>query len=352
MVGLRGVGKTVLLERMRADAEADGFVTVKVEASEERSLPGVLAPQLRLALLKLSTLEKGKQLARRALGVLGAFASKIKFTYADVEVGLDVDPVPGVADNGDLQSDLRGLLVSAAEAAQAAGTGLAMFIDELQYVPEDQLDSLLSALHACSQRPLPIVLVAAGLPQLRGKLGKAKSYAERMFDFPEIGSLSPTDARAAIERPAQEQGVVFEPEALNSIIDDTKGYPYFLQAWGKQCWNMAERSPIGARDVERAKQLAIAELDAGFFGVRFDRLTPFERVYCRALAELGPGPYGSGEVATLLNRKVTSLGPVRSALISKGMIWSPQHGQVTFTVPLFDEYLRRIMPAFERPGLT
>lgn len=344
MVGLRGVGKTVLLDRMRDDAEAAGIQTLRIEAPESRSLPALLAPQLRVALLQLSRNEKAKALALRALRGLAGFAKALKMKYDDIEVGFDYDPEPGLADNGDLEHDLQALLEAVGAAAQKAGTALVMFVDELQYVEESQLASLITALHRAAQRRMPVMLIGAGLPQLRGRMGRAKSYAERLFDFPEIGPLLPGAARLAIAKPVEANGVRINDDALDSILRKTQRYPYFLQEWGKHAWDTAETSPITRRDVERASEVAIAALDGSFFGVRFDRLTPVERRYLRAMAQLGPGPHRSGDIADQLGRKVTVLAPVRNQLISKGMVWSPNHGDTAFTVPLFDEYMRRIMP--------
>lgn len=344
MVGLRGVGKTVLLDRMRDEAEGTGIQTLRIEAPEGRSLPAILAPQLRQALLRLSRNAQAKDLAQRALRGLAGFAKALKLKYRDIEVGLDFDPEPGLADNGDLEQDLQALLEVVGEAAQKAGTAVALFIDELQYVQEDQLAALITALHRTAQRRLPVVLVGAGLPQLRGQMGSAKSYAERMFDFPEIGPLAEADSRIAIARPLEAQDVKIEDKALDQIVSKTQGYPYFLQEWGKQVWDAAAESPITLRDVEIASQSVVAALDEGFFRVRFDRLTPTEKRYLRAMAELGPGPHRSGDIAERLARKVTSLAPVRAQLISKGMVWSPTHGDTAFTVPLFDAFMCRVMP--------
>lgn len=344
MVGLRGVGKTVLLDRMREDAEASGIYTIRVEAPEQRSLPAMLAPELRQALLRLSRNEKAKQLATKALRALAGFAKALKVKYQDLEVGIDFDPEPGLADNGDLEHDLLTLLEAAGSAAREADTALVMFIDELQYVAENELAALITSLHRCAQRRMPITLIGAGLPQLRGRMGKAKSYAERLFDFPQVDALDNEAATLAICKPARDQGVDFEPPAVHRIVRETHGYPYFLQEWGKHSWDAARNSPISAGDVEAAAISAIAALDESFFRVRFDRLTPAEKKYIRAMAELGPGPHRSGDIAEELSRKVTSLGPTRNQLIAKGMIWSPSHGDTAFTVPLFDEFMVRIMP--------
>jgi hypothetical protein len=332
---------------MREAAEAVGIQTMRVEAPENRSLPAILAPQLRLALLRLSRSEQARGLAQRALRGLAGFVTALKFKYADIEVGLDFAPEPGLADNGDLEQDLQALLESASAAGQKARTALAMFVDELQYVEENELAALITALHRTSQRRLPVVLVGAGLPQLRGRMGRAKSYAERLFDFPQIGPLSADAAKLAIAKPARDQGVEVTPEALDCIVKNTHGYAYFVQEWGKHSWDTADASPITQQDVAKASAAAIAALDESFFRVRFDRLTPAEKKYLRAMAELGSGPHRSGDIAAVLGREVTSLGPVRSQLIAKGMIWSPNHGDTAFTVPLFDEFMRRIVPGDE-----
>lgn len=344
MVGLRGVGKTVLLEQMRMDAENSGTHTIRIEAPENRSLPALLAPQLRLALIRLSRVEAAKGYAQRGLRALAGFAKGLKVSFQDIEVGFDFEPEPGLADNGDLEGDLAALLEQAGLTAKGAGTAIVLFIDEIQYIQEDQLAALISALHRCSQSRLPITLVGAGLPQLRGRCGNAKSYAERLFDFPEIGPLPRPAAYMAIEDPAEEESVDYEPGAIDLVLDKTRCYPYFLQEWGKHAWDVAEKSPITNEDVQIASEIAVAALDESFFRVRFDRLTPKEKKYLRAMAELGPGPHRSGDIAEVLDRKVTGLGPVRNGLITKGMVWSPNHGDTAFTVPLFDEFMKRIMP--------
>jgi hypothetical protein len=344
LVGLRGVGKTVLLDRVREDAEGVGIHTIRIEAPEGRSLPALLAPQLRQALLRLSQIEKAKEFAVRGLRALAGFASKLKLTYADIEVGLDYEPEPGLADNGDLEHDLQALFEQVGLAAKAAGTALAIFIDELQYVEEPQLAVLITAMHRTEQRRLPVVLVGAGLPQLRGQMGNAKSYAERLFDFPTIGALPPAAARDAIEKPLWSENVEITPEAMNLIVEATQGYAYFLQEWGSHTWLAAMQSPITPDAVRQASITAIAALDESFFRVRFDRLTPKEKKYLRAMAELGAGPHRSGYIAEIFDASVSSLAPTRSSLIGKGMVWSPNHGDTAFTVPLFDEFMKRIVP--------
>ncbi len=318
--------------------------TLLVEAPENRSLPAILAPELRKALLRLSLNEQARDLAQRALRGLAGFVGALRLQYRDIQISLDMDPEPGLADNGDLALDLQALIQASGEAASKADTALALFVDELQYVSEDQLAALITALHRASQKSLPVVLVGAGLPQLRGRTGKAKSYAERLFDFPEVGRLSIDAARQAIVGPAAIENESFTDEAVEYIVDVTRRYPYFLQEWGKHAWEAADDSPITLGDAKQGSAGAVAALDEGFFRVRFDRLTPLEKRYLRAMAELGSGPHRSGDIAVILDRDVTSLGPTRSQLIAKGMIWSPSHGDTAFTVPLFDQFMCRIMP--------
>ena len=344
VIGLRGVGKTVLIDRIREDAQADGVSALRIEAPEDRSLPSILAPQLRLALLKLSNKEAAKLLAQRALRGLAGFVNALKIKYQDIEVALDIDPEPGLADNGDLETDLQDLFGIVGEAAQVDGSCVALFIDELQYVEENQLAALITALHRTAQRRLPVIMIGAGLPQVRGRMGRAKSYAERLFDFSEIGPLSTEDAHLAIAKPARDQGVEIDPHALDAVVEQTRCYPYFLQEWGKHMWDVAERSPITVTDVETASKHATADLDESFFRVRFDRLTPKEKSYLRAMAQLGAGPHRSGVIARAMERRVASVAPTRSQLINKGIIWSPSHGYTAFTVPMFDEFMLRIMP--------
>lgn len=344
LIGLRGVGKTVLLDHIRDMAEGAGIQTIRIEAPEQRSLPAMLAPQLRQALLRFSRVEQAKEFSQRALRGLAGFAKSLKVKYDDIEVGFDFEPEAGLADNGDLEHDLQDLLDVTGMAAASAGTALALFIDELQYVKEDELAALVTALHRAAQRKRPVILVGAGLPQLRGRMGKAKSYAERLFDFPEIGPLTAAASHQALVNPALHQGVVFEEAAVSAIIDETKGYPYFIQEWGKHAWDVADASPITTDDVKIASTSTIAALDESFFRVRFDRLTPSEKRYLRAMSKLGAGPHRSGDIAEVLGRPVNSFGPTRNQLISKGMIWSPSHGDTAFTVPMFDAFMKRIMP--------
>lgn len=343
LIGLRGVGKTVLLNRLYNDAAATGFATVLLEAPEKRSLPSLLVPALRSALLKLDRLAASGDLAKRALRSLGGFVKAMKLKYNDIEFGLDLGSEPGIADSGDLDADLISLFQIVGEAARERKSVLVLFIDELQYVPEQQLAALISALHRCSQLQLPVSMIGAGLPQLVGQMGQAKSYAERLFEFVPVGALPYADAELALRAPAKKFNVHFENDAFEEIFKQTHGYPYFLQEWGKHSWQCAQMSPISLHDVQAATEQALAELDESFFRVRLDRLTPSEKNYLLAMAVMGPGPHRSGDIATQLGREVQTVAPTRAKLIEKGMIYSPAHGDTGFTVPLFDAYLRRVI---------
>lgn len=347
LYGLRGVGKTVLLNEMRIRAEHDGMAAVAIEAPEDRSLPALLAPALRAALLRMSRLRAAGQGVQRALQALAGFV-KLKASYGDMELALDLEPIAGLADSGDLEADLADLIQAVGETAQDHQTAVVIFIDELQYVLEAQLAALITALHRANQRRLPVTLVGAGLPQLLGRMGRAKSYAERLFRFEPVGPLDREAAFAALRDPIVAEEESIEEAALEAVFRATQGYPYFLQEWGKQCWDMAERSPITAGDVAMASEAALAQLDASFFRVRFDRLTPAEKTYIRAMARLGEGPHRSGDIAQALEVKVTSVAPIRNSLIRKGMVYSPSHGDTAFTVPMFDSFIRRIMPLGEQ----
>lgn len=342
VVGLRGVGKTVLLVRFQSQAERLGYKSVLVEAHEGKTLPELIIPPLRKLLVSLSLSSAAGEKGRQALRALRSFMGSLKIVWNDMELG--IEPAPGTADSGDLEHDLSDLLVAVAEAAAEKNTAVAMCIDELQYLNEKEFSALIIALHKVSQLNLPLVVVGAGLPQILGLAGQSKSYAERLFDYPAVGALDDADAGLAITRPAADMSVAFEPAAIGRIVAVTKGYPYFLQQWGYEVWNIAKQSPITLQNVEDATAQAIRALDQSFFRVRFDRCTPAEKRYMRALADLGEGAKRSGDIADRLGVKVTSVGPTRSKLIAKGMIYSPQHGETAFTVPLFDEYMRRTMP--------
>jgi AAA ATPase domain len=334
VVGLRGVGKTVLLVRFQALALNEGYKAEMIEAHEGKTLPQLLVPALRKTLLSLSLSAAAGAKGKQALRALRSFVGTVKLSWNDLEVG--IEPAKGTADSGDLELDLSDLFVAVGEAAAEKNTAIALCIDEMQYLSEKEFSALIMATHKVSQMNLPLVIVGAGLPQILGLAGESKSYAERLFDYPKVGALTHADAAIAI--------ITYEPAAVERISAGTKGYPYFLQQWGHEVWNLASESPISLLDVTRATTAAISALDESFFRVRFDRCTPSEKRYMRALADLGEGPKRSGDVADRLGLKVTSLGPTRSKLITKGMIYSPQHGETAFTVPLFDEYMRRAMP--------
>lgn len=342
LLGLRGVGKTVLLNKIKEMAENAGHLTSSIEAPENKSLGELLTPQLYSVLLKLSTKEKAKALAHKAKRGLRSFASTFKITYGDTSIS--VDPEPGVADSGDLELDLSDLFVQVGEAAKAAGKAWSLFIDEVQYLSSKDLAALIVAMHKVNQANLPIIFFGAGLPQVAALSGNAKSYAERLFTYPHVGALQEEDAKAAIRQPVIAEDAEISEEALEDIFCQTRGYPYFLQEWGHQCWKIASGNRIELTDSEKATKLAIAQLDNGFFKVRFDRLTPKERQYVMAMAQLGKGPYRSADVAEKLGESLQSLGPRRAQIISKGMIYSPSHGDIDFTVPLFNEYLMRNYP--------
>lgn len=343
LIGLRGVGKTVLLNRIQQIAEELGYKTLLKEAHEEKPLPELLLPPLRQILLSLDAGGVSEKV-KRGLRVLKSVATSVKVKYGDFEIGLGIDPEIGVGDSGDIENDLPELLTAIGEAAAAKKTPIALLIDELQYLDEVELSALIMGMHRIAQKQLPMVLIGAGLPQLAGNMGRSKSYAERLFDFPEIGPLTTKDAEVAIVEPIAREGERIAKKAVDGIVAATLGYPYFLQEWGYQCWNEADRSPISSKDLEIATPVILKKLDESFFRVRFDRLTPMERRYLRAMAELGAGPHRSGDIAEKLGVKVQSVAPLRSGLIKKGMIYSPQHGDTAFTVPLFDQFMRRQMP--------
>lgn len=346
MVGLRGVGKTVLLNRIREIAEREGFLTIDVEAHESKTLPELLLPGLRKALFALSVVENAKEKARRGLRVLKGFLSGLNVGFVGFELGIDAEA--GTADTGDLEADLPEMMLAIGEVAAEAQRPLALIIDELQYLSTSEFSALIMAIHKINQRSLPVILIGAGLPQILGLAGNSKSYAERLFSYPKIGALAGPDAMAAIVNPALAEGVKFEQSAVEEIMRVTERYPYFIQQWSHDAWNIAQGETISQSDVEAATPISIASLDQSFFQVRFDRCAPSEKRYMRALAELGVGHHRSGDIAEKLGMSTTSAAPTRSALIKKGMIYSPTYGDTAFTVPLFDEYMRRAIPIFSR----
>ncbi|KAF0230705.1 MAG: hypothetical protein FD177_2847 [Desulfovibrionaceae bacterium] len=348
LTGLRGVGKTVLLNEIERLATAGGYRSISIEAHEDKPLGTLIAPYLRRLLFDLDRIAGAGDKVKRGLAVLRSFIGTLKLSVNDVTIGLDIEPEKGAADSGDLEIDLPNLFVAIAEAAEDRKTAVAVFIDEVQYFSQKELGALIMTMHKVQQRQLPLVLMGAGLPILPGLAGESKSYAERLFSFPDIGALSEADTAKALREPAQAVGVTFEPSALDEVFRLTKGYPYFLQEWGYQAWNLATSSLITLQIVQDATATVIPRLDQNFFRVRFDRLTPSEKNFLRAMAELGPGAHRTGDIAQTLGVKITSLGPVRAKLIKKGMIYSPAHGDMAFTVPLFNEFMVRAMPKFHR----
>ena len=348
LTGLRGVGKTVLLNEIKRTAEAARYHTISIEAHEGKALGRLIAPYLRSLLYDLDRIAGAGDRVKRGLAVLRSFIGALKLTVGDVSIGLDIDPEKGSADSGDLEIDLPNLFVAIGEAAEDRNRAVAIFIDEIQYFSHKELGALIMAMHKIQQRQLPLVLLGAGPPNLPGMAGESKSYAERLFSFPIIGALSQENTAKALQEPAQAAGVAFEAAALDEVFQLTKGYPYFLQEWGYVAWNLATTSPISLQVVRDAKSTVIPRLDENFFRVRYDRLTPSEKNFLRAIAELGPGAHRTGDIAEILKVKVTSLGPVRAKLINKGMIFSPAHGDLDFTVPLFDDFMIRAIPTFKR----
>jgi hypothetical protein len=349
MVGLRGVGKTVLLVTIRRMAESKGFKTAFIEAEEKKPLSAMLAPAIRQLLLALRPMNAAGEKITRAYRGLKNFARGFKFEIGEFAFSVDGGAEMGLADSGALEVDLPDLFQALGEAAAESGSAVAIIIDELQYVGEPELAALIKAVHRVSQEGLPLIVIGAGLPQLAGNMGDAKSYAERLFLFPKIGALSRDDAFKALEEPVETRDASFTPAALEEIFRQTQGYPYFLQEWGSHSWRAARQPTIDLPDVQAANASALANLDANFFTVRFDRLSNRERNYLRALAELGSGPQRSGKIAELLGMSSESAGPLRSALIGKGMIYAPQHGETAFTVPLFDAFMKRAMPNLPAP---
>jgi hypothetical protein len=342
-VGLRGVGKTVVLNKVQRLAEDQNYQAAYIEAHDDIQLTSVIVGALRPVLLRLDRMTAANDIVKRGLRTLRSFASTFRVNIGGVDLG--IEPEIGSADSGDLQADLPELFLAVGEAAKARRTAVALIIDEVQYVGERELSALIMSIHRISQRQLPVIFFGAGLPQLRGKMGEAKSYVERLFDFPTVDALSDSDAKRAIAEPARGEGVIFQPDALDEIVKVTQGYPYFLQEWGHVVWLRAQQSPIDKRVIVEAYPDAIRKLDDSFFRVRLDRMTPTEKKYMRAMAELGPGSHRSGDVAREYGALVTSVAPIRASLIAKGMVYSPAHGDTAFTVPLFDDFMRREMPA-------
>lgn len=346
LLGLRGVGKTVLLNRLFACAQEMGFATIKIEAPEGGALPRLLAPEMRRLLYHLDLKSAVGAKLRQAVSVLRNFTRAFKITVGEMEFG--IEPAPGRADTGDLQQDFPALMLALAEAASEKNSAVALFIDEVQYLSADELAAVVVGCHELSQRTAPFIFIGAGLPQVAALAGNAKSYAERLFNYPEVGALDPEAARAALEKPAASEGVRFANDAIEEMLRATQRYPYFVQEWGFQVWNAAPASPVERPIVERSTPDIIAHLDANFFRVRFDRLTALQQKYLRAMAELGPGPHRTGDIASALGVEPSAVATVRQQLIDKGMVWSQRFGETAFTVPMFDTFMKRQIPQLEK----
>jgi type II secretory pathway predicted ATPase ExeA len=344
IVGLRGVGKTVLLNRILSQAEDLGYRSIMVEVHEGKPLAVAIVPELRRLYLDMNRAAAAGAALKKFGGVMRSFLHGVKLKYHDIELDIDGEAVEGAADSGDLESDLPQVFLALGKAAIERKTAIVIIIDELQYLGEKDLSALLVSVHMASQRSLPITVVGAGLPQLVGNAGRAKSYAERLFLFPDLGPLTGPEAKKALQDPMHKLGLAFTEPALDEIVRITHGYAYFIQEWGYMAWNSAPGSPIDVDVIRKMHTTAVEHLDRNFFRVRFDRLTPAQENYMRALAELGPEPQRSGKIAALLDRTSQEVGTLREQLIAHGMIYSPAHGFTAFTVPLFDEYMKRRMP--------
>jgi hypothetical protein len=340
ITGLRGVGKTVLLNRFEELAREGGWTTVEAEITKNSDFGDRMANLVRRALLQLAPRARWKGRAARAAAVLRSFQVTAR-PDGSVTAGFDIEPAEGLADSGRLDEDLTDVFVALGEAAQEHDTGVVFLIDEVQFLRIVEFEALIAAIHKTVQRQLPITLVGAGLPQLPHLAGEAKSYAERLFKFPQIGRLSDDQAREALTEPVAGLGVSFVPEAVAAVVDYTEGYPYFLQEFGSALWNEIDGSPVTAEDVSLAQAAVEAKLDGGFFRVRVERTTELEQRYLRAMAELGPGPQRAKDVAAVLGRTSEQLAPTRSRLIDKGLLYTPGRGLAAFTVPQFDRFMRR-----------
>lgn len=343
MLGLRGTGKTVLLNEFKRIAEAEGLLVSRIEAPEEASLARLIVPKMRRVMRSLSATEAGRHHAVRGLRGLQNFASVFKINAAGIGVGIEgaSDPEPGLADSGDILFDLPELFENLGNAASAANKPWLLLIDEVQYLNEVDLSALIVSLHRVSQSSLPIVFSGAGLPQVARLAGDAKSYAERLFKYPTIGPLNAEAVRSALKKPIVTEGASITEDAIARIFDAAQGYPYFIQEWGYHAWDIAVGPEISVEDVETTREPVVQALDDGFFKVRMDRLTRAETEFVSAMADLGEGPYQISDVANAMNRKTQSIGPTRASIIHKGMIYSPEHGRLEFTVPLFAEFMRR-----------
>jgi hypothetical protein len=343
LLGLRGTGKTVLLNEFGKIGAEHSVLVSSIEAPEQASLAKLIIPEMRRILRSLSTVEAAKHMAIKGLRGLRNFASIFKINVNDIGIGIEgaSEAEPGLADSGDIQLDLPELFVLVGQAARSAGKGWLLLIDEVQYLNNTDLSALIVALHKVSQSDLPIAFAGAGLPQVARLAGEAKSYAERLFTYPKIGPLEKHAAENALKRPIQAEGAQIAPDAVAQIVNSTQGYPFFLQEWGAKSWDVAAGPEISLNDVKLAGELATASLDEGFFKVRLDRLTRAETSFVIAMAQLGNNPVSLADIAKKLGRKPQSLSPTRAKIIDKGMIYSAEHGTLEFTVPLFADFMRR-----------
>lgn len=350
ITGLRGVGKTVLLREFHKKATARDWAVIDIEVSKHNNddFRRQLAREFRSALLRMSPKARWGDKARRVAAVIKSFTIAVD-PDGRITAGLDTDAAEGVADSGDLVVDLTEMLVALGEAAQEHDTGVVLLLDEIQFLQKEQLEAIVAAIHKTVQRQLPITMVGAGLPQIAELAGEAKSYAERLFKFPQIGILSADDAHAAFREPAVQEGSTFEEDALQLAAEISGRYPYFIQELGYAVWPLAASNRITKSDVSDAQQVYEEKLDSSFFKVRLDRATELEQAYLRAMAELGPEPQLAGEVARLLDRTSQQCAPTRSTLIEKGLLYTPSHGYAAFTVPHFDQFMRRSVPDLAVP---
>jgi hypothetical protein len=340
ITGLRGVGKTVLLDVFREKAEGRDWATVEWEIEKNSTFAPKMAAHVRRALLQIAPKARWTDRLLRAASILKSFTVTFASDGA-MTAGLDVEAFNGRGDSGVLPDDLTDLFVAIGEAAQDQGVGVVFLIDEIQFLRPPELEALIVALHKCTRRSLPITLVGAGLPQIPRLAGEARSYSERLFRFPRIGELEAADARDALVLPARPLGIEFTPEAVGYMVDYTQGYPYFLQEYGRIVWDETSASPVSAHDVGSVLPLVEAGLDESFFRVRAERATELELRYLYAMAELGPKAQRASEVARCIERTVEQAGPIRSRLIDKGLLYTPGHGYAAFTVPQFDRYMLR-----------
>ena len=352
ITGLRGVGKTVLLTEFGRIAADRDWVAIEMEIAkhDDAQFRLELARECRKALLSIAPRQRWGERARRAARILRSFSMGID-PGGRLTVGFEVDALEGYGDSGFLDSDVQDLMVSLGEAASEHRTGVILLFDEIQLLAASQFEALIVAAHKTVQRSLPFVLVAAGLPQLPALAGEARSYSERLFRFPGIGSLNDDEARLALSQPAAELRLEFLDEAIEVGLDFTEGFPYFIQEFGQAAWNLADAPQVTASDAEQARLVVEEKLDSNFFRVRLDRTTELQQAYLRAMAELGPDPQRAASVARVLNRTTQQCGPIRSQLIEKGLLYTPQHGYAAFTVPHFDRHLKRTIPELTVPSV-